>query len=261
MGRRTTSSKSGSSRRAQAGPVTPFDPVALVAMLLTFYPIVSRGFLDRARTERPSYFAGGALIGSSRTHLQLADGRIFDLIFDEGSPRARWQALDVTVGGPEVDDPFALEDGPLEPLDPIDFEPLPPGESFEGLAVALAGELAAADDAAGLAHTGLAVVADPSAFEHGTGDDLTRAAVALGEEALALDVIRPDEVILVTNDAADFVDVAIVEWDALDPGELPGLPTPPNPPAGEPPDPGGDKDHPQPIPDPNGPDGPDFGGG
>jgi hypothetical protein len=81
--------------------VTPFDPAALVAMLRAFYPIVGRAALRRARSERPEYFAGGTLIGSSQTHLQLADGRIFDLILNEGAPQGQtaWQALDVTDGG------------------------------------------------------------------------------------------------------------------------------------------------------------------
>jgi hypothetical protein len=115
--------------------VTPFDADALLAMLLAFYPRPGGAALRRARLERPEYFAGGTIIGSSSTHLQLPDGRIFDLVFDEGSARARWQVLYDDPNAPDagVDDPFALEQGPLDFVDEdvVIFPDL--ADSFEGL--------------------------------------------------------------------------------------------------------------------------------
>jgi hypothetical protein len=78
--------------------VTPFDPFALLSMLLAFYPAVSPAAFAQARRERPEYFAGGSIIGSKGDKLQLPDGRVFDCIFASGGPLSgqRWQVLDVT---------------------------------------------------------------------------------------------------------------------------------------------------------------------
>jgi hypothetical protein len=64
--------------------VTPFDPVALLAMLQAFYPTPSGAALAQARAERPEYFAGGELFGSKGDKLRLGDGRVFDCIFAAG---------------------------------------------------------------------------------------------------------------------------------------------------------------------------------
>ncbi len=63
--------------------MTPFDPAALVAVLAAFYPTVSTDALAQARRERPRVFAGGALVGAG-DRLQLADGRVFLLIWQGG---------------------------------------------------------------------------------------------------------------------------------------------------------------------------------
>lgn len=122
--------------------MTPFDPVALLAMLLAFYPIPSPAALVQARRDRPEYFAGGVLIGRSGDKMQLPDGRIWDLIFAvEGPfPPRRWIAIDVTDAVPGDGDGFELEPGPLTPIDEamVIFGPDP--QTFEAL---VAGELAA----------------------------------------------------------------------------------------------------------------------
>lgn len=121
--------------------MTPFDPVALLVMLQAFYPIPTVINLQRARRERPEYFAAGTLFGSSGEKLLLPDGRAFDLIFDAGGPRAHWQVIPAggTDGG--NDDLFPLEPGPLAPLDPGFFPAPIPDSEFEGLMAGALGEL------------------------------------------------------------------------------------------------------------------------
>lgn len=101
-------------------------------MLVAFYPIVTPANLTRARTERPEYFAGAVLLGGSGDKLKLPDGRIFDCIFAVDGPLAqrRWQALDVTNSGGGPEDPFALEPGPLTPVDETMAIFLPPDGEF-----------------------------------------------------------------------------------------------------------------------------------
>lgn len=103
--------------------MTPFDGVALVAMLVTFYPVVSPAQLRLARNERPEYFSGGKVIGSKGDKLELPDGRVFDLIFAAGGPPSgmRWQCIEAGPG--DGGDPWPLEPGPLTPID----EPAPIG--------------------------------------------------------------------------------------------------------------------------------------
>lgn len=108
--------------------MVPFDRTALLVMLLTFYPEVSRANLERAYQERPEYFAGGRLFGSNGEKLLLADGRAFDLAYDAWGPRRRWQVLDVTGAGPGEFNPFPLEEGLLVPFNVDAPTPAPPGE-------------------------------------------------------------------------------------------------------------------------------------
>lgn len=127
--------------------MTPFDPTALLVMLLTFYPVVTPANLQRARTERPEYFSGGILFGSKGDKLRLPDRREWDLIVASGGPVSgrRWQVLFIDPNAPVVDDPFALEDGPLTPID--EQATLPPLEdhTFELLAAQHLEELGAVD--------------------------------------------------------------------------------------------------------------------
>lgn len=124
--------------------MTPFDALALLVMLQTFYPFVSRFALQHAREDRPEYFAGGALIGSSQTHLQLPDGRIYDLIRDEGGLHQAWQVLDVTHEEPGPPDPFPFEEGPLVPFDVERYVPRPYETAFAELVSGHLAELAGA---------------------------------------------------------------------------------------------------------------------
>jgi len=75
--------------------MTPFSPVALLTMLLTFYPDVSPAALVLARRERPDYFAGGALGGSHGDKLTLPDGTVWDLIYDVENETGdrHWQVI------------------------------------------------------------------------------------------------------------------------------------------------------------------------
>lgn len=112
--------------------MTPFDAAALLAMLLTFYPVVGPAALERARRERPEYFAGGEIMGTNRDRFRLPDGRIFDCIFGASGPsdQWRWQCIELG-GGPELPpDPFALEAGPVRPIDESAYVFPPYGEVF-----------------------------------------------------------------------------------------------------------------------------------
>lgn len=99
--------------------MTPFDPAALLAMLLAFYPVVSAAAFSQARAERPEYFAGGVIFGSKGDKLRLPDGRQFDCIKAAGGPASgrRWTCSLIDPTAPGEPDPFPLEDGPLVPAD------------------------------------------------------------------------------------------------------------------------------------------------
>lgn len=174
--------------------MTPFDPVALVAMLNAFYPVVSAAVLAFARTERPEYFAGGVLFGSKGDKLRLPDGREFDLIFAAGGPveQRRWQCI---IPGPAGDDdPFALEAGPLLPLDGSRFTTPAPASEFEGLMARGLEQLAGADTTLGSAATTVTEMTTsaavdgafndtvPGAESHVSGDQATVGAYNLGDE-------------------------------------------------------------------------------
>jgi len=113
--------------------MTPFDGVALLAMLRAFYPVPSSGALRIARQERPEYFAGGELFGTHGDKFRLPDGRVFDLIYDvEGvSGGPLWQVIEPGPGGD--DDPFGYEPGPLVPIDAHAATLAPLDPVFEGL--------------------------------------------------------------------------------------------------------------------------------
>lgn len=213
--------------------MTPFDPVALVAMLRAFYPIVGRAALRRARSERAEYFAGGVLIGSSQTHLQLGDGRIFDLIANEGAPQGQtaWQAIDVTTGGEEDDDPFALEEGPLTPIDEsVDYFPTDPGRSFSGIVAEGLSTLEGAEEM--LDRSAQRVIeADGSAdLAQAYAEHIDPAADAHAEIRAALDGDNPIALLEATNghdpeiDAAReaYVEEPPPDLEEPDPGTPPG---------------------------------------
>jgi hypothetical protein len=125
----------------------PFDPNALLAMLLAFYPIVGPAALEQARRERPEYFANGEIMGTNRDRFQLADGRVFDCIFGASGPsdQWRWQVIEL-VAGPELPpDPFLLEAGPVRPIDESAYQFPPYGDVFGALVRGGLAELPAVD--------------------------------------------------------------------------------------------------------------------
>jgi hypothetical protein len=195
--------------------VTPFDPSALLAVLLAFYPVVSAATLARARTERPEYFASGTLGGSKGDKLVLQDGRVFDLIAAAGGPPSgrHWQVIDVTNDPGGAADPFALEDGPLTLLDEATFVPPPSGASFVGL---VAGELAALDGADAVLHGAAAAVAEfdgAADLEDAGASLLDPAAVSHANTRAALDHDDPAEELESAGLTRDEIDARLSEYD------------------------------------------------
>lgn len=187
--------------------MTPFDPVAWLAMMLTFYPSVTRTSLARAMAERPSYFAGGRLIGSVGDKLLLPDGRVFDIVFSAWTAASRWQTLDVTNAGPGDFEWFPLEPGPLVEIDPdATLPPLsdPVFEPFVADALrSLPGEIAGVDRSH--AEITTAVAAD------GNGADLDGyvqdAEYWNHQFASGIDALRVDELIDATNSEGTRTDI------------------------------------------------------
>jgi hypothetical protein len=144
--------------------MTPFDDVALLTMLLTFYRTVNGSELARARLERPEYFAGGVLFGSKGDKLQLADGRQFDLIANAGGAPGtqHWQVIPVTPGG--AADPWPLEPGPVVPMDPTVHVRSGTPNQFEALVGGALASLGATDDSLGGAAQQLVATADAGAL-------------------------------------------------------------------------------------------------
>jgi hypothetical protein len=128
--------------------VTPFDAIALVAMLTVFYPVVTPAHFALARAERPEYFAGGVIFGSKGDKLRLPDGRAYDCIINAGLDvsQRRWAAQLIDPNAVGVDDPFALEEGPLVPLDAAFTFPPHDDGAFVALVAGELGALEHADD-------------------------------------------------------------------------------------------------------------------
>lgn len=232
------------SRRRPRGPrrsgrvVTPFDPDALVAMLRAFYPQPSGAAFALARAQRPEYFAGGVIFGSKGDKLRLPDGREYDCILAAGGPPSSraWMCSLIEPGDPGVDDPFALDDGPLAYID--DGVVIFPGDvpDFEQLVVTELGALDGAEGVLDRAGADVQVAADPDRF-----DGSYRALVDPAREAHvrlrnALDGDDPMDVIESTNahdgeiDSArgDYVESPPPDTPEPDPGSPPD--EPPNPP-------------------------------
>lgn len=209
--------------------MTPFDAAACLAMLVAFYPIVGPGALLRARSERPEYFAGGTIGGREGDKLTLPDGRVFDCIFQVNTPQQHWQMLLLSAeggSGGEID-PFALEDGPLVPIDESALELAPLGPVFEDFVTGRAGELAPHLARIGFAHRDAALLPprEQLAAAFGEIDDV---AGGSDEAGGALDHVRPWELLGTTDahaGAAGFERDTYTEPPPDDPGaELPPLP-------------------------------------
>jgi hypothetical protein len=203
--------------------VTPFDAAALLAMLLAFYPVVSVPTLQRARAERPEYFAAGTLGGSKGEKLFLQDGRVFDLIAAAGGPPSgrHWQVIDVTNDPGGAADPFALEEGPLTPLDEDDTVPAPPGETFTALVADELDAFGATDD-----HLALAAAA---VVEFDGGADLDNASGELLDPAIehhdamrtALDQDDPADELEAAGLSRNQIDGELQRFDEPEPPDIP----------------------------------------
>lgn len=171
--------------------MTPFDPIALLSILLTFYQPATVENLRRAHRERPEYFAGGELFGTNGEKLRLPDGRVWDFIFDVGGPQARYQAIDVTAGDGDSG-AFPLEPGPLRPI-AVDSVIPPPssGQSFESLFAGALGELGAAEGAIGHHEQIIAGAADPIGLDAEFEDTIGRAAATLEGDRFAFAALDP----------------------------------------------------------------------
>lgn len=210
---------------------SPFDGGALVAMLQAFYPTVSGAAFALARRERPEYFGGGVIFGSKGDKLRLPDGREYDCIFAAGGPPSarRWTCslIDPTAGGDE--DPFALEDGPLEAVDE-EIVIFPGGDpSFESLVTGPLGTLNGAEER--LDGSAEAIVAwDGADRVDGSFRALVEPATDAHKRMRAvLDNDNPADVIAATNahdpeiDGArgDYVEPAPPDTPERDPGDRP----------------------------------------
>jgi hypothetical protein len=202
--------------------VTPFDAVALVAMLVAFYPAPTVAHLRRARDERPEYFAGGILFGSAGEKLRLPDGRVFDLIFDAGGAAAHWQALDVTDSGPAPDDLFPLEEGPLVPLDAETPGPVAPVDSFAALVGAALGSLGPEDGVIAGAHQVLAEASSSDALLGSYSATVGAAEGALADELAAAGTIDTAGLIEASAAISDALEATDAEYDV--PPPRPALP-------------------------------------
>jgi hypothetical protein len=216
--------------------MTPFDGAALVAMLQAFYPAVTRAALERARRDRPAYFAGGVLFGTQGEKLRLGDGRVFDLAFDAWTARSRWQAIDVTAGGETEPQPFPLEPGALDPLDEdvvviVSVEPV-----FEPLVSERLAELAGSDDGLFGARDTIAAAASPAALDWAFDTSAGLAEVTVVDELGAIDTLRPEGVAAASEGLGTSAGGAIDDYRDDGPDDI-DVPDPGGPPDPEEPEP------------------------
>lgn len=213
--------------------MTPFDPIALLAMLVAFYPIVGPAALLQARAERPDYFASGEIRGTKGDKLWLPDGRKFDLIFATGSPSQHWQVLDVTIGdgGAAAGDVFALEAGPLEPIDESAWPTPSPAPVFVPLVADALHQMVGADARLVTMHTTLADAASPNALEAVYADTIAGADGALRGSRWLLDQADPTDVLATTQGHGGAIDTNAAQFDETPPDDMPPVNDPgPQPP-------------------------------
>lgn len=202
--------------------MTPFDPAALVAMLMAFYPVVTPANLARARQERAEYFHGGTLFGSKGDKLRLPDGREFDCIANAGLPVGQrfWYCGLIDPAEAGNPDGFELEPGALEPVDeemvlfPADRD------RFEALVAGELADLTGADDV--LRGAGDAIVAIDVAghLEGSYAEHVEPAAAAHANMRAALDLDDPADIIAATNAHDGIIDAADVEFNEPLPADL-----------------------------------------
>lgn len=209
--------------------MTPFDPAALLAMLLAFYPPSASSFA-RARSERPAYFAGGVIVGTGGDKLRLPDGRVWDCIYDvdglSGGPR--WQAIDVTDGG-DTPSPYPLEPGPLAPVDLGAWPGPRAARDFEALVAGAASDLAGADTGAGRARDTIAGASSPAALEAAFADQVVPAAGEVDGQIAAAWQLDPSGLIITTRDQRGRIDQEQGEYPSGDAPDVPAYDPGPRP--------------------------------
>jgi len=214
--------------------VTPFDPAAIVAMLRSFYPVVTIANLRLARTERPDYFAGGALFGTCGEKLRLPDGRVWDLMYDCGGLQAAWQAIEPGPSDGSGGDGFALEPGPFTPIDVPDLLPPTPAQDFTQLMAGAMLELGSAEDVLDLAGTTIGGDGAGAAIGDVLQREFDAAAGAQVSQAHALDDLRPEELLETSAGAGGVIDSEASEYP--DPNTAAPESIPPQDPGDPPPD-------------------------
>lgn len=183
--------------------MTPFSPAALVVMLVTFYPDVSAAALVRARLERPEYFAGGVLGGSHGDKMTLPDSSGWDLIYDveNATGNRHWQCIpaggDATAGDPT----FALEPGPLVPIDLVQWPEPAPLPTFAPLVGDALREIGASDAVLAAAAATVAEASSPALFDAAVSGELGDGDRARVDVQAALAGAIPDRELALTSGA------------------------------------------------------------
>lgn len=181
--------------------MTPFAPAALLAMLLTFYPIVSVANLQIARRDRPEYFAGGTLFGTTGEKLRLPDGRVFDLIFDASNPdpaRRRWQVIAASGAG-DSGGLFPLEAGPFTPIDESAWPAPHAVPVFVPLVASAYASLGDADGLFGQASSTLVAASSSAALQSVFSDTINRAEDRVDSSRNNLTAADPSDVIVASG--------------------------------------------------------------
>jgi len=192
-------------------------------MLNAFYPVVTPANFALARAVRPEYFAAGVIFGSKGDKLRLPDGREWDCIVNAGLDVSRrsWSAqlIDPTAVG--TDDPFALTEGPLVPLDAeFTFPPRDP-TAFSSL---VAGELAPLEHDDGI----LAAAAQPAVEFTGAQDlddsfarEIDQADEAHAATLAALDADPISDVLEASAGGATVIETTTGDYNEPEPPDIP----------------------------------------
>jgi hypothetical protein len=202
--------------------VQPFDPVALVAMLTTFYPVVSVAALRLARSERPEYFGAGVLGGSKGDKLTLPDGRVWDLIFAAGAAPGvqRWQAIEATGADGGAGEPWPLEPGPLTPLDAFPVRPRS-AATFEALVTEELGALEGRDEQLAAAGQAVADFDGAGALNDAASQLLDPAIEAHAHTRGTIDADDMGDELDAANNTSGAIDAARNEYDEDPPEDVP----------------------------------------
>lgn len=174
--------------------MTPFNAVAVLAMLIAFYPEASPNALAAAIRERPEYFSGAEQIAATG-YIVLPDARVLRVLMfpDATHPFAYWQISGPGIDTASIGDRIVLEPGPLQPLD-VD-RAIPPALA-PGFAELAGQYLAQVDGGAAFmrARVGeLAAAADPADMHALFDGELGDGEYALHNQLSTLDELDPSE--------------------------------------------------------------------